>query len=416
MTEPTTSPTFAMRKLKGQLSLFTQPTEAFDVLFPSGDHPWIVEREFWTARQRQAHSIHEVSYRACFKPQLPAYFIERLTQPGDIVFDPFSGRGTTAIQAALLGRIPYANDINPLSAILTRPRIEPPRLEDVSKRLATIPWENGDIKEEGPNLSAFYHPKTEKAIRGLLCYLKNRYESGEEDAVDRWIRMVATNRLTGHSSGFFSVYTLPPNQATTPQRQAEINRRLGQTPEFRNVPELILRKSRQLLKDLTDDERQVLSEVASKALFLTGRAQAVTAIGAETVALTVTSPPFLDVVQYAEDNWLRCWFNAIDVEKVAASMSVSRSLDQWSLEMEAALCELFRITKRGGHVAFEVGEVRNGKVLLDEVIAPIGKNVGFKWLGTLVNRQQFTKTSNIWGVKNNRAGTNSNRIVVFRKD
>ncbi len=29
------------------------------------------EAEFWTSRQRQAHSLHELSYRACFKPQLP---------------------------------------------------------------------------------------------------------------------------------------------------------------------------------------------------------------------------------------------------------------------------------------------------------------------------------------------------------
>ena len=41
--------------------------------------------EFWTSGQRQAHSIHEVSYRACFKPQLPEFFIERLTRPGDAV-------------------------------------------------------------------------------------------------------------------------------------------------------------------------------------------------------------------------------------------------------------------------------------------------------------------------------------------
>ena len=38
--------------------------------------------EFWTARQRAAHSLHEISYRACFKPQLPRFFIERLTVPG----------------------------------------------------------------------------------------------------------------------------------------------------------------------------------------------------------------------------------------------------------------------------------------------------------------------------------------------
>src|SRR5215207_7250430 len=62
--------------------------------------------EFWTSRQRAAHPLHEISYRACFKPQLPRFFIERLTQPGDRVLDPFSGRGTTALEAALLGRVP----------------------------------------------------------------------------------------------------------------------------------------------------------------------------------------------------------------------------------------------------------------------------------------------------------------------
>ena len=84
----------------------------------------VYEAELWTSRQRQASSIHEISYRACFKPQLPAYFIERLTQEGDVVYDPFSGRGTTAIEAALRGRNVIANDVNPLSAILTRPRLD----------------------------------------------------------------------------------------------------------------------------------------------------------------------------------------------------------------------------------------------------------------------------------------------------
>src|SRR5467141_2790053 len=35
--------------------------------------------EFWTAKQRAASSLHEISYRACFKPQLPRFFIDRLT-------------------------------------------------------------------------------------------------------------------------------------------------------------------------------------------------------------------------------------------------------------------------------------------------------------------------------------------------
>src|SRR5207244_5438075 len=94
--------------------------------------------EFWTARQRQASSLHEVSYRACFKPQLPRFFIERLTEPGEVVYDPFMGRGTTVLEAALLKRIPYACDINPLSVFLTRPRLDPPTLPQVAERLHAI--------------------------------------------------------------------------------------------------------------------------------------------------------------------------------------------------------------------------------------------------------------------------------------
>ena len=48
--------------------------------------------------------------------------------------------------------------------------------------------------------------------------------NGLEDNIDRWIRMVATNRLTGHSPGFFSVYTLPPNQAASQNSQIKINK------------------------------------------------------------------------------------------------------------------------------------------------------------------------------------------------
>jgi len=103
---------------------FGQPTRQISTQFNWGTGQLVsvptFVNEFWTARQRQASSLHEVSYRACFKPQLPRFFIERLTQPGEVVYDPFMGRGTTPVEAALLGRVPFSNDINPLSLTLTR--------------------------------------------------------------------------------------------------------------------------------------------------------------------------------------------------------------------------------------------------------------------------------------------------------
>src|SRR5213596_3836143 len=96
--------------------------------------------EFWTSKQRAASSLHEISYRACFKPQLPRFFVERLTAENDTVYDPFLGRGTTMIEAALLGRVPIGCDVNPLSSVLVRPRLNPPALREVEKRLAEIPF------------------------------------------------------------------------------------------------------------------------------------------------------------------------------------------------------------------------------------------------------------------------------------
>ncbi|MGH7082022.1 MAG: site-specific DNA-methyltransferase, partial [Acetobacteraceae bacterium] len=64
---------------------------------------------------------------------------------------------------------------------------------------------------------------------------------------------------------------------------------------------------------------------------------------------------------------------------------------------------------------FEVGEVRRGKLLLERLVWEAAAGLPFARLFVMVNRQDFTKTANCWGVANNRMGTNTNRIVVLRR-
>jgi hypothetical protein len=422
--------------------------------------------EYWTAAQRQAHSLHEVSYRACFKPQLPAFFIARLTEPGQRVYDPFSGRGTTALEAALLGRAPAANDVNPLSAMLSGPRMAPPRIEAVAERLDSIVLsdalsvvrsdalsvmpglgpaihpmagvqredaqmeavsaplhhrhsadgrtKSGHDGEDGSDatadrvssahipdsdLLAFYHPDTLHRIKALRRYLLGR----DLDPVDAWIRMVALNRLTGHSPGFFSVYTMPPNQAVSAVSQRKINAARGQTPPARDVKRLILKKSMRLLADGPPPPHP-------SAGLMTGSAGRTPALADGSVDLIVTSPPFLDTVDYQGDNWLRCWFAGID--PAAVKIDAHRDIPSWEGFVRRVFTEFARIVRPGGFVAFEVGEVRGGKVLLERNVAAAIQGLPFDVLGVMVNRQDFTKTANCWGVGNNRRGTNTNRIVL----
>ncbi|CAM3066327.1 site-specific DNA-methyltransferase (cytosine-N(4)-specific) [Sphingomonas antarctica] len=384
-----------------QLSAFTyegKRTERID----NGDVPYFYN-EFWTARQRDAHPLQEVSYRACFKAQLPEFFIKRLTEVGDRVYDPFMGRGTTLIQAALMGRDPVGNDVNPISKFLCRPRICPPTIGAIADRLRLLDWQ--PTHEHDDELLVFYHPETLREIMALRQYLLRREAEGSIDPVDDWIRMVALNRLTGHSPGFFSVYSLPPNQAVTLKAQIRINEKRGQIPPRRHVAEIILKKSRSLLKD------GVPPKVTAQ--FSTGPAESTPDVASASVNLVVTSPPFLDIVQYAADNWLRCWFAGIDVGGVEIAMH--RKAESWQSFVRSTFEELERVVRPGGHVAFEVGEVRNGKVELDKIVLEAIRGLAFEPLLVLINVQEFTKTANVWGVNNNAKGTNTNRIILARR-
>jgi DNA modification methylase len=370
----------------------------------------VFTNEFWTSDQRAGHSLHEISYRACFKPQLPRFFLDQLSVPGDAVFDPFAGRGTTLLEAALNQRHPAGCDINPLSRALILPRLDPPTLRQVEVRLASIPlaW-TGAVPED---LLTFYHPNTLQQICALRHYLIEREGTGVVDPLDGWIRMVALNRLTGHSPGFLSVYTLPPNQAVSVKAQRKINADRAQAPPERDLKATILRKTKSLLADVDHSTRDALDRVRGRLRFHIGSATE-TFWPAASVQLVVTSPPFLDVVNYADDNWLRCWFCGIEADDVA--ISLHGNLQAWQTFVSSAFRQFVRLLRPGGFIAFEVGEVRGGKIRLEESVIPAGVAAGALPVAILLNEQVFTKTANIWGVTNNRKGTNTNRIVVFVK-
>lgn len=369
--------------------------------------------EFWTAKQRAAHPLHEISYRACFKPQLPRFFIERLTSPGDLVYDPFMGRGTTLLEAALLGRRAAGCDINPLARLLVSPRLNPPVQADVVARLGELylNW-SGPVRED---LLVFYHERTLREITALRERYLGLAAEGRNDTLDDWIHMVACNRLTGHSPGFFSVYSLPPNQSVSITSQARINQRRNQVPDYRDVKTLITRKSQSLLSQGRSASKAAatgMPETPAPPVLLTASCDHTPGLPDASVALVVTSPPFLNVVDYATDNWLRAWFCGIDAH--AVPLWQFRKIESWAEAMTRVFRELRRVLRPGGHVAFEVGEIMHGSLCLVPSVIESAAAAGLDAELVLINQQDFTKTANCWGITNQTLGTNSNRIVLLR--
>ena len=381
-----------------------------------GNSPPRITKEFWTARQRRGHSLHEISYRACFKPQLPEFFIEKYTRQGDLVADPFLGRGTTPLQAHLMDRRAAGSDVNPLCVMLARPRFDPPPLREAEARLREILDAGGDVADAAApedDLLAFYHPDTLSQLLILRRWFMDREREAGLDRTDDWLRMVCLNRLSGHSPGFFSVRTMPPNQAVSAESQRRINQRQDQTPGPKDIVDIVMRKSRSLLRTEYPSPQLFSGETPAPPMLHTATADHLFYLADGSVDLVVTSPPFLNIVDYRKDNWLRCWFAGVDVNEV--QISGFSSVTEWRGFVRNALREMSRVVRAGGHIAFEVGEVRNGEVLLEEQVLQASQGLPLIPKAVLVNQQNFTKTSNLWGVDNNNGGTNTNRVVLFQK-
>src|SRR5262245_56429887 len=94
----------------------------------------------WKDQQRRwGHSFHPMcSYLASFPAALAHAFVARYSRRGDVVLDPFSGRGTTPLQASAEGRIGVGNDLNPFAHLLTAAKVEPATPAEARTRLAAL--------------------------------------------------------------------------------------------------------------------------------------------------------------------------------------------------------------------------------------------------------------------------------------
>ncbi len=86
--------------------------------------------------QRWGHPWHSMcSYLGAFPASVARSWISMLSEKGDIVLDPFVGRGTTLLEARLMGRMPLVADLNPIAVALTRAKNSTVRLDDILLRI-----------------------------------------------------------------------------------------------------------------------------------------------------------------------------------------------------------------------------------------------------------------------------------------
>ena len=272
----------------------------------------VYQKELWTAQQRKMHPLHyAISYRASFKPELPDFFIQRYLgnahqnpQADSVVLDPFGGRGTTALQANLLGFRAIHNDLNPVSVYIAQAKQSISSLEKLMQRAESLPLDKPNIRlshKDKAKLLPFFHIRTLEELSILRSLVLKDISKGCLDRELCYIAMTALSRLHGHSDGFFSVFSFP-QISVMPQAQMKNNLRLGNTPEYKAIiPRLIRKMKRDLKVPLTNESAsRSFHETTQGNRYLREDASQLSSIADNSVDLIVTSPPFLDKVDYQQ--------------------------------------------------------------------------------------------------------------------
>lgn len=245
----------------------------------------------------------------------------RFTQPGDVVLDPFSGRGTTLLEASLWDRRALASDINPVATCVTGAKARVPGLAAVNSRLNDLrdefkSIELGNIDAERKELPSFFKKAFHYWTLREVLFLR-RHLDWQADDVDRFIAALALGSLHGemdHSKSYFS-NQMPRTISTKPDYSLRYWRKHGLAAERKKVFDLLGKRAQLRFRKRPPRQRGVSVRNDVRSL---GR---VLLPWERSVRLVVTSPPYLDVTNFEEDQWLRLWFLGGDPEPTRRRIS-----------------------------------------------------------------------------------------------
>ena len=367
------------------------------------------------APRRWGHHLHSLcSYFAMFPPQVPHVFIRWLTEPGDVVYDPFAGRGTTPLEACRMGRIGLGSDANPLAHLLTAAKVDAPSPGEARSRLAKLrarcaPLDSSSIPDD---IRMLYS----KDVLGQLTWLRAKLDLDRRD--DRFIMalllgVMHANYKPGHPARGLSI-SMPNTFSMSPGYVRRYIDEKGLMPPEIDVFDLLERK----LDRMQPPEASAMRGAA----WLQDAREPISSLVIDRPAkLVFTSPPYLSVIKYGKYNWVRLWMLRQDPKSVDQALVATGSLSKYLEFMKSVISELAPAVREDGYLCLMIGDVRErgtGKTtnLADSVWEEAARALGWKLKGVVVDRLPTQhKVSRIW--KNGRGqATKTDRVLILSRD
>lgn len=298
------------------------------------------------------HSLHRLSpYIGGFPPALAHYFIRRFSDVGDTVLDPFSGGGTTPLEAALHNRKGYGNDVFSYAHTLSKAKCNPVDDEDFIPYLDTKLDEATAVDNTGmrlldnDDLQVFYSDDTLDQIlrlREVLC---------DEDGVKAtYLKAVMCGILHGPSQIFLSLQTKDTYSGTANYVREYAEEHGLELPE-RDIRPRAKQKHELAQEDFVPpwigSQTKITQSNATELPFDSGTAD-----------LIVTSPPYMQTLNYDWNNWIRLWWLNTPREEERDNLVSTQDTDKYREFMRECLWEMYDVLAPDSVAVLIVGDVR----------------------------------------------------------
>lgn len=327
----------------------------------------------WKSLKRNwGHSLHSMASRSgSFPASLANYFIENFSQKKDLVLDPFSGKGTTALQACLIDRKGIGIDIAPEAFALTAAKTLVIDFKKAIKFLDKIDFfEDAELeyKKVPEEVKIFYHKKTLLQILNLRKALRN-----DESKYSKYWTGVLIGILHGSSELSLSV-SCSHSFSMSPSYVKNYAKKHGLKKPIRDLKACLIKRSEKLSEDGAP-------KMNGEAIF--GSAMNIPNRFDSKIDLIVTSPPYFTAQTYAWDNWLREWYLGFDYKEVREKTLHTSVIEKYSNEIFKNLQDSYRVLKSNSWAFVVVGDVikKSSKsmtyIITAEIIAKEAIKAGF---------------------------------------
>jgi DNA modification methylase len=355
---------------------------------------WKEAPRFW------GHSLHRLApYIGGFPPALAHYFIRRFSEVGETVLDPFCGGGTTPLESALLKRKALGNDSFSYAYTLSTAKCNPLNKNDFEdyldgKKIAAKSVDNRNLKLlDNDDLKIFYSDYTLDQI------LRLREVVSEKDSKKaHYLKAIICGILHGPSQIYLSIQTKDTYSGTANyvKKYAENN---NLTKPKRNIWPNALRKQDMVLEDWVPpwmSEMTNITQTDARNLKFSN----------EKADLILTSPPYMQTLDYSWNNWLRLWWLDKDRKKEQNNLDITQDTTKYRDFMRTCLSEMYRILKPDSVAVLVVGDITKHLTNRKETL-----NVA----GYIADEARENTSFDVHGIIDDSYGINSRSYVTFNR-